>query len=176
MRVCGRHQVPESGAKSTQTDRTVSSCLLSPSVAIMQRSSAGTYSRTTTRPRLRVQLHTVAWVLFLCVTPAALHPQCLDFKPPFRPDTDLEFCVMYREFGCCDRQKDQELMARYYRIMENFEERGHESCAGFLLELLCQVSAHGQRSFYIIIWKDMSAENQACSRVVDTLEYYGEHH
>lgn len=105
-----------------------------PPLTIMLQSSAGTPGR----PGLRLQV--VVCVLFLCVTPAALHPQCLDFKPPFRPDRDLEFCIMYREFGCCDRQKDQELMARYYRIIENFTETGHENCVGFVLELLCQVS------------------------------------
>ncbi|XP_007544327.1 HHIP-like protein 1 isoform X1 [Poecilia formosa] len=98
----------------------------------MLQTSAGTPGQ------LGLRLQAFVCVLFLCVTPAALHPQCLDFKPPFRPDRDLEFCIMYREFGCCDRQKDQELMARYYRIMENFTERGHKSCAGFVLELLCQ--------------------------------------
>uniref|UniRef100_A0A1A8P746 HHIP-like 1 n=1 Tax=Nothobranchius rachovii TaxID=451742 RepID=A0A1A8P746_9TELE len=77
-------------------------------------------------------------VVSLLLTPAELHPQCLDFKPPFRPLRELDFCVMYREFGCCDYQKDQELMARYYRITGNFNERGYANCAGFVLELLCQ--------------------------------------
>ncbi|KAM4724247.1 HHIP-like protein 1 [Anableps anableps] len=100
----------------------------------MLRSSAATPGL----PGLRIWLQVVVFIFILSVTPAALHPQCLDFKPPFRPDRDLEFCVMYREFGCCDQQKDQELMARYYQIMENCDERGHETCAGFVLELLCQ--------------------------------------
>lgn len=53
---------------------------------------------------------------------------------------------MYKEFGCCDHQKDQELMSKYYRIMDNFDYHGYASCAGYVLELLCQVRAHGQRS------------------------------
>uniref|UniRef100_H3CIM9 HHIP like 1 n=1 Tax=Tetraodon nigroviridis TaxID=99883 RepID=H3CIM9_TETNG len=66
------------------------------------------------------------------------HPQCLDFKPPFRPSRELELCVMYSDFGCCDYQKDQELLAKYYRIMDNFDYDGYSRCAGFVLELLCQ--------------------------------------
>lgn len=52
---------------------------------------------------------------------------------------ELEFCVMYKEFGCCDYQRDQELMAKYYQIMERFDHSGFESCAGYVLDLLCQV-------------------------------------
>ncbi|XP_030580834.1 HHIP-like protein 1 isoform X3 [Archocentrus centrarchus] len=76
--------------------------------------------------------------LTLNLTSVMLHPQCLDFKPPFRPQRELEFCVMYKEFGCCDYQKDQELMAKYYRIVDNFDYYGYANCAGFVLELLCQ--------------------------------------
>uniref|UniRef100_A0A3Q4I5G8 HHIP like 1 n=1 Tax=Neolamprologus brichardi TaxID=32507 RepID=A0A3Q4I5G8_NEOBR len=67
-----------------------------------------------------------------------LHPQCLDFKPPFRPRKELEFCIMYKEFGCCDYQKDQELMSKYYQIMDHFDYSGYASCAGFIFDLLCQ--------------------------------------
>ncbi|KAF3844431.1 hypothetical protein F7725_007594 [Dissostichus mawsoni] len=77
-------------------------------------------------------------VLVLCVAPAAPHPQCLDFKPPFRPLRELQFCVMYKEFGCCDYEKDQQLMAKYYRIMDNFDYYGYANCAGFVLEMICQ--------------------------------------
>uniref|UniRef100_A0A3Q0SDH6 HHIP like 1 n=1 Tax=Amphilophus citrinellus TaxID=61819 RepID=A0A3Q0SDH6_AMPCI len=76
--------------------------------------------------------------LTLNLTSVMLHPQCLDFKPPFRPQRELEFCVMYKEFGCCDYQKDQELMAKYYKIVDNFDYYGYANCAGFVLELLCQ--------------------------------------
>ncbi|XP_005750183.1 HHIP-like protein 1 [Pundamilia nyererei] len=76
--------------------------------------------------------------LTLCFAPVMLHPQCLDFKPPFRPQKELEFCIMYKEFGCCDYQKDQELMSKYYQIMDNFDYSGYTSCAGFIFDLLCQ--------------------------------------
>lgn len=87
------------------------------------------------------------WLLSICfiyfltlhVTPVMLHPQCLDFKPPFRPTSELEFCVMYKDFGCCDNQKDKELMSKYHRIIDHLDYSGHANCAGFILELLCQV-------------------------------------
>uniref|UniRef100_A0A3B4AFX2 SRCR domain-containing protein n=1 Tax=Periophthalmus magnuspinnatus TaxID=409849 RepID=A0A3B4AFX2_9GOBI len=72
------------------------------------------------------------------ISPALSHPQCLDFKPPFRPLRELEFCVMYKDFGCCDFQKDQDLMAKYYTIMNHFDYDGYATCAGFVQELLCQ--------------------------------------
>lgn len=79
------------------------------------------------------------YILTLHVTPVMLHPQCLDFRPPFRPMRELEFCVIYKDFGCCDYQKDQELMAKYNQIIHNLDYSGHANCAGFVLELLCQV-------------------------------------
>lgn len=90
----------------------------------------------------------LAWAfcsLWLLLPAGLAHPQCLDFKPPFRPAQQLELCVMYAEFGCCDRQKDQELLRRYYHITDNFDQHGYSRCAGMVLELLCQVG-RGQRS------------------------------
>ncbi|XP_063040030.1 HHIP-like protein 1 isoform X2 [Engraulis encrasicolus] len=72
------------------------------------------------------------------VAPVLSHPQCLDFKPPFRPQQELQFCVMYKHFGCCDYAKDQELMAKYYKIMGNFDYQGYSNCAAYVLDLLCQ--------------------------------------
>ncbi|KAM4625204.1 HHIP-like protein 1 [Polymixia lowei] len=80
----------------------------------------------------------VVFILVLLVAPVVLHPQCLDFKPPFRPQKELEFCVMYKEFGCCDFAKDQELMSKFYKIMDNFDYYGYANCAGYVQELLCQ--------------------------------------
>lgn len=87
--------------------------------------------------------------LFWCFLSGALvpgarsHPQCLDFKPPFRPMRELQFCAMYKDFGCCEQQRDQELMAEYYRIMDRFDSAAFESCAGYVLDLLCQVGTAG---------------------------------
>ncbi|XP_042562381.1 HHIP-like protein 1 [Clupea harengus] len=72
------------------------------------------------------------------IAPVISHPQCLDFKPPFRPQEELQFCVMYKRFGCCDSAKDQELMAKYYKIMDNFDYYGYANCAAYVQDLLCQ--------------------------------------
>ncbi|XP_048829746.1 HHIP-like protein 1 [Brienomyrus brachyistius] len=74
----------------------------------------------------------------LRILPASPHPQCLDFKPPFKPQDTLAFCVMYTDFGCCDSRKDRELMAKFYEIMDNFDIQGYASCAGYVQELICQ--------------------------------------
>ncbi|MFT7801808.1 HHIP-like protein 1-like [Arapaima gigas] len=70
--------------------------------------------------------------------PARAHPQCLDFKPPFKPQEGLEFCSMYRELGCCDAARDAELMATFYTIMDHFSYHAYSSCAGYVQDLLCQ--------------------------------------
>ncbi|KPP61723.1 HHIP-like protein 1-like [Scleropages formosus] len=78
-------------------------------------------------------------VLELAAGPARAHPQCLDFKPPFKPAQEgLVFCAMYKELGCCDSARDQELMATFYRIMDHFSYHAYVSCAGYVQELLCQ--------------------------------------
>lgn len=109
--------------------------------------SAGLFCRRSseeTMQRRRGHSTRLPPILLLCVLcalvpTALLHPQCLDFKPPFRPLRELEFCVMYKEIGCCDHQRDQELMSKYYRIMDRFDSEGFQSCAGYVLDLLCQV-------------------------------------
>lgn len=80
------------------------------------------------------------YLLAFWIAPAFLHPQCLDFKPPFQPQQELQFCQMYKYFGCCDYARDQELMAKYYRIMDNFDYYGYSNCASYVQDLLCQVS------------------------------------
>lgn len=109
--------------------------------------SAGPFSRRSSEETMQrrcghsTRLPSMLLLCFLCaLVPTALfHPQCLDFKPPFRPLRELEFCVMYKEFGCCDHQRDQELMSKYYQIMDRFDSEGFQSCAGYVLDLLCQV-------------------------------------
>lgn len=101
--------------------------------------------------RVRVSPFVSFYFLALWVAPVMLHPQCLDFKPPFRPQKELEFCVTYKEFGCCDFEKDQNLMSKYYRIMDNFDYYGYANCAGIVQELLCQVGMHGQRSLFLLV-------------------------
>lgn len=96
------------------------------------------------------------YLLAFWVAPAFLHPQCLDFKPPFQPQQELQFCQMYKYFGCCDYAKDQELKAKYYRIMDNFDYYGYSNCAAYVQDMLCQVSLFDRtimkRYFLFSLW------------------------
>ncbi|KAL7872851.1 hypothetical protein AOLI_G00119220 [Acnodon oligacanthus] len=87
----------------------------------------------------RWRLHFV-WLCLLGfgAAPVLLHPQCLDFKPPFQPQQALQFCVMYKHFGCCDYARDRQLMGRFYEIMDNFDYYGYANCAGYVQDLICQ--------------------------------------
>ncbi|KAJ8290280.1 hypothetical protein GJAV_G00010870 [Gymnothorax javanicus] len=80
----------------------------------------------------------LVYLFCVWIAPAFCHPQCLDFKPPFQPSEELAFCVMYKKFGCCDSAKDQELMAKFYRIMDNFDYYGYATCAGYVQDIICQ--------------------------------------
>ncbi|XP_073205722.1 HHIP-like protein 1 isoform X2 [Lepidochelys kempii] len=66
------------------------------------------------------------------------HPQCLDFKPPFRPPQPLDFCVQYSDFGCCDVEQDRALMKRYYSLSGRLAQTDYAACASHLQDLLCQ--------------------------------------
>ncbi|XP_029414871.1 HHIP-like protein 2 [Nannospalax galili] len=66
------------------------------------------------------------------------HPQCLDYGPPFRPSLHLSFCSDYESFGCCNHRKDQRIAARYWDIMNYFDQKGHELCGGYIKDILCQ--------------------------------------
>lgn len=103
-------------------------------------------------------------LLCLMVTPASSHPQCLDFKPPFKAHKQLEFCAMYKDFGCCDYHRDQQLMTEFYRIMNNFDYYGHANCAGFVMELLCQVRNARTRDQRSLLGFDQSCyrKHQLC--------------
>lgn len=67
------------------------------------------------------------------------HPQCLDFKPPFRPPRALAFCRRYGAFGCCDSRRDRALLQRFYRLSAHLDGPTYSACAGHLQDLLCQV-------------------------------------
>ncbi|XP_053331283.1 HHIP-like protein 1 [Spea bombifrons] len=74
----------------------------------------------------------------LCPPPVLTHPQCLDFKPPFRPVQELAFCVQYKDFGCCDSARDQQIMDAFYRVMAHQDGKGYERCAAHVQDILCQ--------------------------------------
>ncbi|OCT57280.1 HHIP-like protein 1 [Xenopus laevis] len=80
----------------------------------------------------------LAGVLSALLGTGFAHPQCLDFKPPFRPVQELTFCVQYKDFGCCDSVRDGELMDNFYRVLSHFDQSGYERCAAHVQDILCQ--------------------------------------
>ncbi|XP_006626054.3 HHIP-like protein 2 [Lepisosteus oculatus] len=66
------------------------------------------------------------------------HPQCLDYRPPFKPPFHLEFCTEYETFGCCDQDTDNAIAERYWDIMDFYDIQGYELCGGFVKDILCQ--------------------------------------
>lgn len=70
----------------------------------------------------------------------AAHPQCLDFRPPFRPPEPLRFCAQYSAFGCCAPEHDAALAQRFGALAARVDAAVWAACAGYALDLLCQVS------------------------------------
>ncbi|GCC16770.1 hypothetical protein chiPu_0017337, partial [Chiloscyllium punctatum] len=66
------------------------------------------------------------------------HPQCLDYKPPFKPTKPLAFCTAYSSFGCCDARADSSLARRYQHIVSYLHPPGVSVCGKYIQELLCQ--------------------------------------
>lgn len=83
-------------------------------------------------------------LLLLLLRQASGHPQCLDFKPPFKPLRPLAFCAQYSDFGCCDAQRDSALLERFYSVTERLDHAAYAACASHLQDLLCQVSGGGE--------------------------------
>ncbi|XP_036107412.1 HHIP-like protein 1 [Molossus molossus] len=69
---------------------------------------------------------------------AAGHPQCLDFRPPFRPPRPLRFCSQYSAFGCCAPEQDAALAGRFGALAARVDAGLWAACAGYALDLLCQ--------------------------------------
>ncbi|KAI4815040.1 hypothetical protein KUCAC02_005206 [Chaenocephalus aceratus] len=84
--------------------------------------------------------HLLPFVLLLLLHAwgGCCHPQCLDYKPPFEPRQPLVFCKEYIKFGCCDLEKDGEISAKFYTIMEHFDHSGYEACGRYIRSILCQ--------------------------------------
>jgi hypothetical protein len=79
-------------------------------------------------------------LLALQALPAAPHPQCLDFRPPFRPPQPLLFCAQYSAFGCCTAEQDAALARRFGALATRIDAGVWATCAGYALDLMCQVS------------------------------------
>lgn len=67
------------------------------------------------------------------------HPQCLDFQPPFKPTTHLEFCNHYDNFGCCDQDADSAIAERYWDLMDFVDLKEYERCGDEVKDIMCQV-------------------------------------
>lgn len=83
---------------------------------------------------------TLLALLALRALGAAAHPQCLDFRPPFRPPQPLRFCAQYSAFGCCTPEQDAALARRFGAVAARVDAAMWAECAGYALDLLCQVS------------------------------------
>nr|XP_039248973.1 HHIP-like protein 2 isoform X1 [Styela clava] len=83
-------------------------------------------------------------LIFAFIIGAESHPQCLDFKPPFKKNScrpaagSLEFCKEYENFGCCDANDDSQILTEYKSIFSNMTLVRFASCAIYLRSLLCQ--------------------------------------
>ncbi|KAM5239914.1 LOW QUALITY PROTEIN: HHIP-like protein 1 [Hipposideros larvatus] len=77
-------------------------------------------------------------LLALRVLRTAAHPQCLDFRPPFRPPQPLRFCAQYSAFGCCAPEQDAALADRFGALAARVDAGVWAACAGYALDLLCQ--------------------------------------
>ncbi|XP_030643243.1 HHIP-like protein 2 [Chanos chanos] len=77
-------------------------------------------------------------LLLIFVRCASGHPQCLDYRPPFKPLYHLEFCNHYEKFGCCDQKTDNIIAERYWDIMDLLDDQGYERCADLVKDIMCQ--------------------------------------
>lgn len=81
-------------------------------------------------------------LVFICLTilqtDSEAHPQCLDFRPPFRSNTENTMCGLYSSFGCCTANHSAQLRARYYNVISLLDDPVKSTCRGYLLEILCQ--------------------------------------
>ncbi|KTF72432.1 hypothetical protein cypCar_00039948 [Cyprinus carpio] len=66
------------------------------------------------------------------------HPQCLDYQPPFKPPSHLEFCRHYEKFGCCDQKTDNSIAMRYWDIMDLIGDEAYAVCGDLVKDIMCQ--------------------------------------
>ncbi|XP_038649410.1 HHIP-like protein 2 [Scyliorhinus canicula] len=72
------------------------------------------------------------------VLPVSCHPQCLDYRPPFKPDSRLQFCSQYGTFGCCNQKKDNAIAQKYRKVTESIDFNGSRRCGKFVKAIMCQ--------------------------------------
>ena len=67
------------------------------------------------------------------------HPQCLDSQPPFTVSTSNTFCGNYTDFGCCTKDRYDEVWIQYNNTNAQLITIGlAPNCSGYLQDLLCQ--------------------------------------
>ncbi|XP_077967692.1 HHIP-like protein 1 [Styela clava] len=84
---------------------------------------------------------TTSFILFIfaLIFGAEAHPQCLDFKSPFKPAAEsIKFCKEYENFGCCDETDDSQISTENASLVSNMTLAQFASCGKYLISLLCQ--------------------------------------
>ncbi|XP_072364405.1 HHIP-like protein 2 isoform X3 [Scyliorhinus torazame] len=76
--------------------------------------------------------------LYLQAAHVSCHPQCLDYRPPFKPDSRLQFCSQYGTFGCCNQKKDNAVAQKYKKVTESIDFNGSKRCGKFMKVIMCQ--------------------------------------
>lgn len=72
------------------------------------------------------------------IRPLFAHPQCLDFRPPWKSNPPLTFCTQYADFGCCTAEEDTEIYHQYVREMIAFpDHRTAAHCVGYMYHYRC---------------------------------------
>nr|KAI8741204.1 HHIP-like protein 1; partial [Biomphalaria glabrata] len=66
------------------------------------------------------------------------HPQCLDYRAPFKPESALHFCSQYTELGCCSTTNDEILRDEFDYIKTQVTREDWQRCGDFVQEILCQ--------------------------------------
>ena len=65
------------------------------------------------------------------------HPQCLDYRAPFRSSQRLRFCSQYSAFGCCTATKDSQIEQTFRAVQAKFRLQSRPTCKRLLKEVLC---------------------------------------
>ena len=75
--------------------------------------------------------------LILSQKKAQSHPQCLDFRAPFKVAKQLSFCPQnYSEYGCCTVDRDQGISNVYKRLVTRFSLDSKPKCANLVKTVL----------------------------------------
>ncbi|CAL1540967.1 unnamed protein product [Lymnaea stagnalis] len=80
----------------------------------------------------------IAALLSLALVSVTGHPQCLDFRAPFKPDAPLIFCSDYSHVGCCSSKDDDRLNEEYDYIASQVNQSEWGGCSRMIKEILCQ--------------------------------------